>query len=411
ALVRAVLSRTDSDNRLTHAQVWDGVRRILPSHPAKKVEQYTDAALKRLDKRVVRHWPIDDSYCLTYDERLSLKERLAELQRMDTAYLEDLAGLVAQTIAPLPHSSGVNVPDVVVRMRRILECFLLERGEFFASAVSSGTLNRLNLASLSSVAESDLLKFPEDHGVGPDLHKLCVGVLAELVTGPFPNAQHYMRRLADSYTLFAFLQETPDVQSAVRKLFAEGDVWLDATVVLPILAEDLIEPEARRWTSLVKAATTAGLKLFVTPGVLEEVDRHMSRCLKFARSGPGKWHGGVPFLASVFAFSGRSLGAFASWIETFRGEARPLDDLADYVGRFFDVRVESLEKEADKAPSDLRYAIQEAWHQIHEQRRGSVDIDPAATARLVQHDVENYLGVIERRKGDRSNPLGYTCWW
>ena len=55
----------------------------------------------------------------------------------------------------------------------------------------------------------------------------------------------YLHGLADSYTLFAFLRETPDVQRAVVKMFSHGELWLDTTVLLPLFAEILL-PEDRK---------------------------------------------------------------------------------------------------------------------------------------------------------------------
>jgi len=39
------------------------------------------------------------------------------------------------------------------------------------------------------------------------------------------------------------------------------------------------------------------------------------------------------------------------------------------------------------------------------------EIDPLALNRLVMHDVENYVGVTERRNSEREFALGYTSWW
>src|SRR5262249_8680945 len=53
------------------------------------------------------------------------------------------------------------------------------------------------------------------------------------------------------------------------------------------------------------------------------------------------------------------------------------------------------------------------WHAAHERRRNRGDYvgDGATTMRLVDHDVENYLGVVRRRRHDRESPFGYTSWW
>ena len=96
--------------------------------------------------------------------------------------------------------------------------------------------------------------------------------------------------------------------------------------------------------------------------------------------------------------SGRSAGQFGSWIEQFRGSARPADDIADYLQTVFGIELRSLGVEEEKAPDDLRYAVQEIWNEIHEYRGGNdLESDPMMIQRLATHDIENYLGVIELR--------------
>jgi hypothetical protein len=121
----------------------------------------------------------------------------------------------------------------------------------------------------------------------------------------------------------------------------------------------------------------------------------------------------VPFLAAAFALTGRARGEIPAWLNRFRGAARPEDDLAEYVGREFGIAIADLQVEASSASVALRGAVQEIWHEAHERRRGQgVYVgDVNTTLRLVDHDVENYLGVVRRRKRDRESPFGYTTWW
>lgn len=37
--------------------------------------------------------------------------------------------------------------------------------------------------------------------------------------------------------------------------------------------------------------------------------------------------------------------------------------------------------------------------------------DPTTVNRLVAHDVENTVGVLELRKNERRSPMGYRTWW
>ncbi len=121
----------------------------------------------------------------------------------------------------------------------------------------------------------------------------------------------------------------------------------------------------------------------------------------------------MPFLSAAFALTGRARGELPTWLERFRGSARPQDDIAEYLRENYGIHVSSLEDDADRASVELRGAVQEVWHEAHERRRGQgVYVgDANTTARLVDHDVENYLGVVRRRRRERDSPFGYTTWW
>jgi hypothetical protein len=211
----------------------------------------------------------------------------------------------------------------------------------------------------------------------------------------------------------AFLRETPDVQSAVVKMFSQGDIWLDTNAVLPLFAENLQVPETQKFVLLARAAVEAGLRLHITPGVLQEVERHFNICLAYGRL-HGSWIGRVPFLYTVYALSGRSLGAFPSWAETFRGDSRPEDDIALYLEDVFQIDIEDLEESARSVDDDLRYAAEREWHDIHEKRRagGTRDVDETITGRLIQHDVENMVGIIYRQsRENKGSAFGFTNWF
>ena len=185
-------------------------------------------------------------------------------------------------------------------------------------------------------------------------------------------------------------------------MFSHGTIWLDTTIVLPLLAEDLIHNGQRPFSQMLTIAHSAGLELRVTSGVIEEVERHINRCMTYVHMSHSDWKGRVPFLADAYLRSGRDLMAFSSWIERFEGQERPEDDLAEYFDEFFSIRTENLEDEEVKASEELRFAVQEAWHSAHSARRatGTGGLDDITFSRLVRHDVENYVGVIERRRNE-----------
>lgn len=223
-----------------------------------------------------------------------------------------------------------------------------------------------------------------------------------------------LRRLADAYTLMAFLKETPDVQSAIRKMFDYGEIWLDTSIILPLLAEELIIDKITPFTKMINSAREVGIDLFVTQGVVEETSTHIKRCFAYHHN-TDTWQGKVPFLYAAQAINGSGPANFPSWVNRFSGPVNPQEDIAEYLQDYFGIRIQSLEDDVERADPDVRIAIKEHWVEVHEHRRqtGLVGgIDQHLTIRLAEHDTENYLGVLQRRQGNvGASPFGHKSWW
>jgi hypothetical protein len=412
ALVRAVLANTDGDHRMAHSAVLEGVCRLLPEHPEDQVRVYADSALRRLTKRAIRHWQKDDEFCLTYEE----KQRVLDFKTQAAlAEAELIASISAISTAALAghEISEADRAAVTTCIRAATDAALLERSQAFAIAVQTGSVAGLADADFTDVVVAEVSNacFPRLQGV--DWLGIVRTAVREILLSEEPAVQAHMRSLADAYTLLAFLRQTPDVQGAVEKMFSHGQIWLDASVILPLLAEPLFEGPPGRFTRMIEAARDAGLELFVTPGAIEEIERHMNRALSYSHLDHGQWFGSIPYLFEQYVASGSSPAAFASWLETFRGAVRPEEDISDYLQDLFGITARSLEAERDAAPRELRNALQILWHETHTRRRGreGAPVDEMVITRLVDHDVECYSGVTQLRTKERASSFGYSAWW
>jgi hypothetical protein len=419
ALVRAVLRDTTSDSRLSRQRIRDQVRSLLPAHPREVLDRQVDQALSRLAKVHIRHWQKLDEFCLTWEERVRLAERLAEMQRLDETLDNELRRLVLQTVGE--SGSGLQeqvLQTTVARARTVLERIFLDRGEVFASAVHRATGLLVPAEDIEAVVYRELTAAASL--LPPAEPRHIITALQALLLEPNEDIHSYLRSLSDTYTLFAFMRETPDVQSAFLKIFSDADIWLDTNVVLPLLAEELLDDHRRAHTHLLHAATESGQRLHVSGGVIEELLTHISRCGKYARASAGEGaHGEPPFLLSVYLAAERPMADFSTWAETFVGESRPEDDMVDYLEQVHGIDLNDLQSDADSADEVLRAAVAEVWHEAREsrdQRREALGLpvqDPMTRARLVRHDVENYVGVLVRRRkqGESRSAFGYKSWW
>jgi hypothetical protein len=295
-----------------------------------------------------------------------------------------------------------------------LEKSLYDRAEAFATAVLTQKIAAFALDDISEVARRDLANSPEQRGELKPEPELITAIIREVLASNGAEILEYLHNLSDAHTLMAFLRSTPDVQSAMSKVFSHGEISLDTTVLLPLIAEELLEGP-RRFQKIIEASTHAGISFFATPGVLEELESHLKRGLAYDRIASSNWEGDIPFIYEAYARTGADPGSFRRWIEEFMGDARPIDDLSAYLSERFKIATLSLEAELAATDQELRVAVDEIWQLLHEERRErktqNTYLDPIKINRLAKHDTENYLGIIQRRAKEATSPLGYSAWW
>lgn len=408
SLTLSALHDSSPENLLSRKEVHDRVSSFLPAGHEQQVDAQVDGALLRLSgkKGRVKHHRNEDAFCLAHDERKRLSERTAE-------FVQGEQLLEEQLIEAVEFYTGDAVPEknrasMGAELRASLEWLLLKRGEAFAEAVRTGEMSHADREGVEQLLRDEPVR--KQHKLQT---QIVADVLAHVLDAPAEEVKTHLRRLADGYTLFSFLRQTPDVQKVVVSLFSEGDFWVDTSVILPLIAETLIEdPSQRHYTTIFRAASDAGIRLFVTDGIIEEVERHLNRCLQFSRTEVRQWNGGVPFLYAAYTLSGRARSGFIEWVEDFRGTTRPVEDVRIYLEEELSIRNKNLIEEAESAPIELRAAVQEVWNEAHEKRRKqqSSEWDPVITQRLVAHDVETTVGIIELRSRNASSPMGHRYW-
>ncbi|HVZ37232.1 MAG TPA: hypothetical protein VG963_32640 [Polyangiaceae bacterium] len=394
---------------MTRAEIQAGVRALLPSHDASDVNRYVHNALDRMSKVTVRHYRKDDSFCLTHEERARLAEGLARLALLNEAFgreLDENLDFVAEGMKV--DLSTTDREPVHERLRRIIERFLFERGEAFVEALSAGQEMLFVHEELVDVCKADCLVHADISTLRAVLPDLAAETVERTLRHPTEEVQEYLRSISDGYTLLAFLRETPNVQAAISKLFTTGEFWIDTILILPMIAEQMLEPAERGYSKVIEAARLAGARLMASQGVLEELLYHLDNCYKAWRS-PDTWRSRTPFLFAAYIWSGADHSQFPRMLDDIRGRSRPRDDLIDYLHEVLGIGVGDLGPDAQTLPEELRWHSDAYWTEVHAGRRNA---DPAAMQQLASHDSECFLGVIARRQRETAgSPFGHSTWW
>lgn len=391
--------------------VKDAVQKLLPLIPQETVAIYVNSAVNRLEKRAVKRWKAEDEVCLSHEEVLKVREGLLKKEAQDKALVSELQKTIADYFDTLPEINKLEA--LSFRARRVLDQFLFKKGEEFASAVANNRSVSISGDDLNVLVTNDFGTHKDKTGLGEIAIRAVRLAIVEVLQRSGPEMQRYLREIADGYTLFGFLRSVPDVQKVVQKIFSEGEIWIDTSVLLPVIAETLLDEDEQIASRLLRTARDAGLKLRVTSGVIEEVERHINRCRAYTRTPTGQWKGGVPFLFAMFSIGRLAQEGYQSWINGFCGDQRPRDDIADYFLDEWGIEVSDLHELVNTTPERLRWEVERIWREAHEQRRasGQFEFDSFVIDRLASHDVECFLGVLGKRQRSPNSHLGYTHWW
>ncbi|MDJ0091644.1 hypothetical protein [Pantoea allii] len=413
SLVRAALRNTDNDNRIKKEDIYEKIFQYTPSTVAEDVKKNVDTALTRLTKKIISYWPTTDDYCLKHEEVLRLRTRLAEMEINQTEFYSQVENLVLNEREDSDHIEENLIPEIAIRICRIVDSYMVKSGEAFASSVVNGSVAVTDPNLLKNCIFQDINLFPSDSSYMPHLPDIALNVVSRILASENPSLRSHLKKISDTYTLYSFLQETADVQKITKKIFGHGKIWLDTTIILPLFAEAFKnDGSEKKYSKTINALSKTGIELRVTDGVIREIMQHIYISETCSKKSANQWEGRIPYLYYNYIEQGLDPAKFSSTIEIFQGKNRPEDDIEDYLKNKFSIHFESLSKAAESVDEQIRHAVERLWHNAHSKRRKeSGNGDNAVTDALVRHDVESYLGIIGLRKGEEISDLGYKNWW
>jgi hypothetical protein len=405
ALIRAALRDTSAEKRISRAELYKRIAALLHRTELGDALPKIEGALSRLVRKTVRYSKKEDEFHLAFEEQAELIRKAGVIEALRLDYLADIDSIITFDAA-IPKEHAEPVRDAV---SRVIEAYLHNRGEQFALAVMQGGRLLDSDSELMNVTMSATLP---GYDKKSNIVTTCYSVARTVLRDPQARTLKYLKLLSDSYTLFHFLALTPDIQKLSQQLFSAGELWLDTSAILPSLAEyadrdpdnNLGGPFSRLFVALSKA----GIKLYVTRGVIEELVGHINRCRSYARIvNTTGWTGTVPYVAARYSI-GHNISGFPDFSrEFFDPNDRAENDFAMFFEEEFGITVHDTE-DPSKLPEEARNEIVAYWQYTAERR---TDLDEMLRGKLAAHDAENYMNVMLRRSdGNQDSWLGYRSW-
>lgn len=400
ALILSILHGSSAENPMPREAIIEQLLPLLKSTIRDTAIAQVDSALDRLSAKRgrIKYRSKEGSYHVSHGERQHIDAQAESF----LSGQESLEADIHAALYLIDSDADKNSQDYssqVSSIRKLFEYLLLDFGEQFSIFLTTATIPEQALTeSLTTIASNHSISSPIPVG---DL----LEVIEEVCVHGNETTQRHLRKLLDAYTTMALLQSTSDVQKTMRKIFTGGRIWLDTSVVLPLLVETMYGVDSP-YTHLVEASRAADVALYVTPGVVEEVDAHLTLCVNAARSSTVAR---IPYVLGQYIRNGGSRSEFYAWQEEFRGLGDPIFDIQEFLSDEFNIKVRDLADPLSRAPKDLYESAERFWDEVTETRRGTTS-DPSEIAKLARHDLENTVGVLQLRGNASTNPVGDQDW-
>ena len=413
SIVLNVLAAAERDQPLSSQQITEEVRRRFPGHDALSISNHVSTALTRLcvQKRATCE---RQAYALHYSERERLAESavalLEERDRTRTEISLSIRRREADLDLRLKANECLPFIDLV---ERLIETLLERQGNEFASGICAHmtTLSPIDLYQAATrLVRQNQVGLREALDIKSvdlqDLAELATDVVQDIVTAPGETMQLRLRRLADSYTLLAFMQQTPDVRHVIARLFSRGKLVLDSSLLLRVFPETRLDESDRQFTNLLRAAGSAGMDLCATRGVINEIVTHLQKGILFDTLG-SSWVGREPFVHQKWAAT-HSAGSYAGFLDDFIGK-HPAADLVAFLKDYLGIGILDLTSLRGAFDPDLVTMLTDIWTE-HKLWQLTPQSDEGNFALRIGHDVEQFVAVLTLRGSESPDIYGHEAW-
>jgi len=424
ALITYTLRESNPERLLPRAVLHASIARNMPGSASQRAAELTDSSLKRLVRQnVVKHHTKDDAFTLAFPYREKVTERLQTMLLERAALRSECADRVEALAlklnvdfdygaAAVGDDALLLIDHALCERGRLAALAMADKGDFFARRRPLEDIAR-ELLKRDSSQFSCLALIGEEHFLA-----LVPSVAEELALYPTEKLLARLRTASDAYCLQFMLQQSPDVQSSLRKIISGITLLVDTSVVVPCMAERLLPIEQRRLSNLLRGAAALGCRLIVGEDVLNETESHLDRIRygfrigTLGQTGSGAAQYFEPALVTAFVEArdaGRFNASFDEFVELFKGRDNPTQDLVEYLREDLSIEFDEMREQRDRISMGELGTLFDDW-KAHKKKRPWMD--ETAFDRLVLHDVRTFLLVEHlRREAIEASGYGHRWWW
>ena len=415
-LIACVTRDSDPPNQVySEEDIVSAVCTMFPSGHATRIKSIVPARVKKLVKKKALHFNTSaDGYVLSFPYRQRVQQNMQKAQDQEITFLATLSSAVKTTAEDREIDYEFSAERIVEIGHQCVLWYLNEQSKSIADP-SSGLLNILNTEKLVGTY-LDTAPLPEEKGnvqIGRDIIlDLLPHAMYVTLNSKDREIAKYLRAKADLFIIRSFLQVTPDVQKACRKLLSSDVLYLDTTILIRCIAEFHSLSERRPLLNTLEAARKLGFKLRTWLPYIEELVSHIKGpvLLEWRNHFRGVSENQLepmlrtaPTLLRVFHQRAEAEGGnLESIVEEIIGKTNVLENAAEFLKEEFGVS--SQEFQMGDRLDEEKQAIYGEW--LDGKRRHN-NMTEDRFDLLVRNDVNSYVSILNLRRQNKSEGPNY----
>jgi len=267
------LEGTDPDKDIlrTKEELYEKIKDYVKFDPRILRDTIDDRLLVLSTKpRKIKYHSAKQGYCLPFETRVEIQNRnLSDAQLMVTFY-EQTTNIVKKYLK----DEVVVVRDLTSLIDEVIHQIFYQQGLEFSNYMLHGKSQEVIEKDLQEVIN---LVVDKSTVVDKNKEKVKIGLLMsirDIVYNGTVEQKKYFRSLSNTYMMMFLLQWNPQIATYFEAMASKLEIYVCTSILIPALSEYYLDNDNKRHWNLLKAANNAGIKLYVSDAIIDELKNH-----------------------------------------------------------------------------------------------------------------------------------------
>jgi len=267
------LEGTDPDKEIlmTKEEITGSIKEFVKFDP-KLLSETIDKRLKILSTkpRKIKYHSTKQGYCLPYETRVEIQNRnLSDVQLLETFYTQ-----TSDIVKKYLKEESVNVRDLIKLIDDVIHNIFYQQGLEFSNYILHGKSQQVIEKDLQEVINSVV---DSSSVVDKNKEKVKTAMLMairDIVYNGTIEQKKYFKSLSNTYMMMFLLQWNPHIATFFETMASKLVIYVCTSILVPALSEYYLANENKRHWNLLKGAHQAGIKLYISDAIINELKNH-----------------------------------------------------------------------------------------------------------------------------------------